>query len=389
MSSNIYQNTDTDKILTDNQSKNSVLLQGSKPVVVPYQRPAISETDKSLRIKIKEPDKSVPEDNIYYNIEILNQNTNLIPIDAEYDVNRVDAVLENPNLYTVTVARFQIPTSIPIFIFPDPASGVEFLINLEDRTDLNNIIESKFPVIYENFCIGCFYPRGVYHINHFLLMVNKTFQTSYDNMKLINPAYLPTQAPYITFDSATTLFTLWAEEQYLDNERFPIKISPTLNNQFFPCFMTIATFKEGESKQFKTQVQILVKDLYNNSETVNGKLLYKMIGEYSTVQLFNQMNKIEIESDSMNIDGEIQSGALPNIRRLLTDFEPPDDVSNRQYYTYNPTIYRRYNLLSTTPMTRVSCKIFINYTSGEVFPLSILYNEKVSIKLLFQLKKDL
>jgi hypothetical protein len=387
MSSNLYEKTGTDKKLTENQSKNSVMLQG-KPVIIPFKKPDIPD-DMSLRIKIKEPDKSVPENNIYYNIEIVNRSKTLIPIDAEYDVNRVDSVLENPNLYTVTVARFQIPTSIPIFIFPDPLTGIEFLMNLEDRTDLNNIIESKFPIIFEDYCTGCFYPRGVYHINHFLTMVNKTFQTCYDNMKLINPGYLPTQAPYITFDPATTLFTMWADEEYLDIDRYTIQLNATLHNQFFPCFMSKAAFIEGESKQFLTSVQLLVQDLYTNSETVNGKLLYKMIGEYSTVQLFNQMDKIEIETDSMNIDGEIQAGSLPNIRRLLTDFEPPDDVSNRQYYTYNPSIYRKYNLLSTTPMTRVSCKIFINYTSGEVFPLSILYNEKVTIKLLFQLKKDL
>jgi hypothetical protein len=386
MSSNIYQNTDTDKILTENQSKNSVLLQGSKPVVVPYKPPAISDNDKNLRIKIKEPEEE-PDDNIFYNIDIVNRLETLIPIKAEYDVNRVDAVLQNPSLYNVSVVRFEIPTTIPLFIFPEP-SKYEFLIALEDLTNPLVPIVSKFPVVFVDYCTGCFYERGVYYVNHFLKMVNTTLKTCYDDMKLINPGYLPTQAPYITYDPATTLMTLWADEEYLDIDRYQILMSNVLHNQFFGSFLSKAFFQNVTAIN-KTDVQLLVEDQYTNSEVVNGTLLYKMIGEYSTLPLFNQIQQILIETDSFNIEGEIQSGTLPNVRRLLTDFEPPSDISNRQYYTYNPSIYRWYNLLSTTPMTRVSCKVFITYSTGESFPLYLLFNELVSIKLLFKLKKNL
>ena len=386
MSNNIYQNTDTDKILTENQSKNSVLLQGNKPVVVPYKPPAIPDNDKNIRIKIKEPEEE-PDDNIFYNIDIVNRLETLIPIKAEYDVNRVDAVVQNPSLYNVSVVRFEIPTTIPLFIFPEP-SKYEFLIALEDLTDPLNPIVSKFPVVFVDYCTGCFYERGVYYVNHFLKMVNTTFQTCYDNMKAINPTYQPTQAPYITYDPATTLMTLWADEEYLDIDRYQILMSNIIHNQFFGSFLSKAFFQNITAIN-KTDVQLLVENQYTNSEVVNGTLLYKMTGEYSTLPLFNQLQQILIETDSMNIDGEIQSGTLPNVRRLLTDFEPPSDVSNRQYYTYNPSIYRWYNLLSTTPMNRISCKVFITYSTGESHPLFLLFNELVSIKLLFKLKKDL
>jgi len=386
MTSNLYEKTGTDKKLTENQSKNSVLLQGNKPVVVPYQKPAIPDTDKNLRIKIKEPEEE-DENNIYYNIDIVNRNDNLIPIKAEYDVNRVDAVLQNPSLYNVSVVRFEIPTTIPLFIFPEP-SKYEFLIALEDLTNPLVPIVSKFPVVFVDYCTGCFYERGVYYVNHFLKMVNTTLKTCYDNMKLINPGYLPTQAPYITYDPATTLMTMWADEEYLDIDRYQILMSNILHNQFFGSLLSKAFFQNVTAVN-KTDVQLLVENQYTNSEVVNGTLLYKMVGEYSTLPLFNQLQQILIETDSMNIDGEIQSGALPNVRRLLTDFEPPSDVSNRQYYTYNPNIYRWYNLLSTTPLTRISCKVFITYSTSQSFPLYLLFNELCSIKLLFKLKKNL
>ena len=385
MSSNIYQNTDTDKILTDNQSKNSVLLQGNKTIIVPFKKPDIPD-DNPLRIKIKEPEEQ-DEDNIYYNIDIINRNSNLIPEQAVYDVNRVDPILTNPSKYVVSVARFEIPTTIPLFIFPEP-SKYELLVALEDLTNPLVPIVSKFPVVFVDYCTACFYERGVYYVNHLLKMVNTTFQTCYDNMKLINPGYLPTQAPYITYDPATTLMTLWADEEYLDIDRYQILMSNIIHNQFFGSFLSKAFFQNITAIN-KTDVQLLVENQYTNEETINGTKFYKMVGEYSTLPLFNQIQQILIESDSMNIDGEIQSGTLPNVKRLLTDFEPPSDVSNRQYYTYNPSIYRWYNLLSTTPMNRISCKVFITYSTGQEFPLYLLYNELVSIKLLFKLKKNL
>jgi hypothetical protein len=385
MSSNLYEKTGTDKKLTENQSKNSVLLQGNKPVIIPFKKPDIPD-DNSLRIKIKEPEEQL-DDNIFYNIDVVNREETLLPIQAIYDVNRVDPILTNPSLYNVSVVRFEIPTTIPLFIFPKP-EDYEFLIALEDLTDPLNPIVSKFPIIFVDYCAGCYYERGVYYVNHMLKMVNTTLKTCFDNMKLINPAYAPTTAPYITFDPATTLLTLWACEEYLDIDRYQILMSNILHNQFFGSFLSKAFFQNITALD-KTDVQLLVENQYTNEETINGTKFYKMIGEYSTLPLFNQIQQILIETDSFNIDGEIQSGTLPNVRRLLTDFEPPSDISNRQYYTYNPSIYRWYNLLSTTPMNRIECKVFITYSTSQVFPLYLLFNELVSIKLLFKLKKNL
>ena len=384
MTSNPYSKQEADKLI-ENQSKNSVLLQGNKPVIIPYQKPDIPD-DGLIRIKLKEPEYQ-ESDNIYYNIDIVNRNPNLLPIQAIYDVNRTDSILDNPSKYIVTVARFEIPTSIPLFIFPKPDDYV-FLIALEDLTNPLVPIVSKFPIVFVDYCSNCFYERGVFYVNHFLKMVNTTLKTCFDYMKSINPAYAPTTAPYITYDPTTTLMTLWACEEYLDTNKYSILMSNILHNQFFASFLSKSYFETINALD-KTDVQLLVEDQYTNEETINGTKFYKMIGEYSTLPLFNQIQQILIETDSFNIDGEKQSGTLPNVRRLLTDFEPPSDISNRQYYTYNPSIYRWYNLLSTTPMNRIECKVFITYSTGQVFPLFLLYNELVSIKLLFKLKKNL
>ena len=391
MTSNIYQNTDNDKILTENQSKNSVLLQGNKPVVVPYQKPAISDNDKNIRIKIKEPNKSEPPDNIYYNMDILNREEDQRPIPAVYDVERSSFILEDPSLYSVTVSRFEVPSSIPLLIFPEP-TDYQFFLSLEDRTNPLVPIVSKFPVVFVDYVLSPFlpaYPRGVFYVRHFLKMVNTTLETCYNNMKVINPGYLPTQAPFFTYESTSTIITMWADGEYLDYERYTINMSTVLYTVGFTSLLSRAIFEDNVPSQGRTPIQILVEDEYVNSETVKGTLLYKNIGEYSTLPLFNQLQSILIESDSMNIEGEIQSGVLSNVKRLLTDFQPADDVSNRQFYTYNPTIYRWYNLLSTTPMNRLSCRVFITYSTGETYPLLILFNELVSIKLLFKLRKNL
>lgn len=385
MTSNPYSKQEQDKLI-ENQSKNSVLLQGNKPLIIPFKKPDITDDDKTLRIKLKEPQEE-DEDNIYYNIDIVNRNSNLLPIQAVYEVDRTDAILEDPSKYMVCVARFEIPTTIPLFIFPKPEDYV-LLIALEDLTDPLNPIVSKFPIVFVDYCTGCYYERGVYYVNHFLKMVNTTLKNCYDNMKAINPTYGPTSAPYITFDPVSTLMTLWAVEEYLDIDRYQILMSNILHNQFFGSFLSKAFFQNITALD-KTDVQLLVEDQYTNEQTINGTKYYRMVGEYSTLPLFNQIQQILIETDSFNIDGEIQSGTLPNVRRLLTDFEPPSDVSNRQYYTYNPSIYRWYNLLSTTPMNRIECKVFITYSTGQVFPLFLLFNELVSIKLLFKLKKNM
>jgi hypothetical protein len=338
-----------------------------------------------VSVKLERPEEE-DSSNIYYNLQLENKDYEKgLPIVAKFDVNRVDEILPRAGEYRVTCARFQLPANIPLFIFPEE-SRYKYVLELVDKTDPDpaNWIFVKDFVKYVDYCEPCFYDRGVYYVNHMLKMVNDLFLQLYNQMKLINPAYQPQYPPRITFEPATELFTLWAESAYVTfADLYQIRMNDVLYSQFFPGFQSKGIFDDFPFDINSPGIQLVVEDQFTNSESKFGLTFYKSITEFSCLPLWNQLEKIFLETDSLPIYAEILGTQADRTKSVLLDFEPPNDVANRQFYSFSPSIYRWVDLKGNEPLTRVDLKIYIEFSGGNSFPLYILVDELASVKLLF------
>lgn len=344
-----------------------------------------------LKVVLEKPQQS-DNSSIYYNLQLENKNyITGLPIEARFDVNRVDEILPRAADYRLTVARFQLPANVPLFIFPEE-SRFKYFLELTDRTDPDpaNWVSVKDFISFLDYCEKCYYPRGVYYVNHMLFMINSTYKQLYNQMKLINPSYAPKYPPKFTFDPATELFTLWAEESYLIEE-YQIRCNDILFNQFIPGFQSRAEFDVGGPSIDDTALIFIIEDQFTNrvvkfEDTPNPIVFYTSVTEFSCLPLWNQLEKILLETDSIPIYAEIVGTQRDKTKAVLLDFEPPNDVANRQFYSYAPSIYRWIDLKGNEPLTRVDLKIFIEYAGEYKFPLFLLVDELASIKLLFTQK---
>ncbi len=384
-----------EQIKRSNRPTLASILPGQEPIKIgappiqeksqPGFKEVVEEKTGLVKVQLEKPE---PEDssNIYYNLQLENKDyTTGVPIQAKFDVNRVDEIIPRAGEYRVTVARFQLPANIPLFIFPEE-DKYKYYIELTDRTstDPANWISVKDYVKFTNYCEPCFYTRGVYYVNHMLRMVNDIFLQLYNQMKLINPSYLPQYPPTITFDPSSQLFTLWAESAYVTfADLYQIRMNDVLYGQFFPGLQSKGDFDDANPDIDSTGIVLIVEDQFTNDEEKFGLTFYKSITEFSCLPLWNQLERIFLETDSLPIYSEILGTQTDKTKSVLLDFEPPNDVANRQFYSFNPSIYRWVDLKGNEPLTRVDLKIYIEYSGGYSFPLYILVDELASVKLLF------
>lgn len=311
-------------------------------------------------------------DNIYYNVRIINDDDTK-SINAEFEENRVVPILNNPKDYHLAVVRFSVPAiNIPIFNFEDGA----YIITLEYQGN-----DFTAPVQYIQNHPFDSNNREVWNYQEFLNMINATFETQFQALKLAHPGTAPTEAPYLTYDANTQLITLNAEQAYND----PVNgISIYFNARLYLYFTGFQVFDYdyiSEPKHFK----LLIKDNKNNSATIGGKPYYLMKQEYQTLFLWNDFKSIVFASDSIPVASELLSSQTNILRKIITDFEPLSDINDRQSFQYAPLgPLRYYDLESSYPLRKIDVKIFWEDKFGKLYPIILDKGQVASIKILFK-----
>ena len=113
----------------------------------------------------------------------------------------------------------------------------------------------------------------------------------------------------------------------------------------------------------------------------------KIEQEFSTLFLWTDLFNILFETSSIPVSTENLSSQTNKTRRIMTDFEPLQDISNRsaiQYYPQGPIRY--YDLESNQPLRRIDLNILLSNKEGEIFPLRLNSTDELSVKLEFRRK---
>jgi hypothetical protein len=339
--------------------------------------------------------------NIYYNLSIINQVETdplellpsvSVPKKAEFNTQRSSSIISKPSDYRIAVSRFSIPSGlIPLGFFPKNASYYTITLTYDDG--LGNISQFTSNLTYVPSSVGDPYAQGgnqpFYYIQEIVNYINIAFEDAYNQAKLaLGATYTPKDRPYITYDSKTKLLTMWAEDEYKFFDTFGIFANTTL----FEAFLSGFYAREATNDQlddfngFQFIIQDLLTNRENNITLPDGTVsdFYKLESEFSTIPLFNQLDRILLTTTSIPINTQL-IGTQKDVRAgILLDYILPDNVQTKQKYEYIPQPnYKWTDMQSDVELTKIDIQIFLVYNTGEITPLYIQSDQRVDITLLF------
>jgi hypothetical protein len=358
--------------------------------------------DKRVIVKTKIPTLNYRQFK-YYNMIIDNSiqkidgdidRTNIMR-PAKLNITNSDPILDKPNEYELSVVRFKIPSSIPLFIFDttdlDPTVfQIQITFTYYDGLDVTYFYVNK-TIEYENFN-GENYPYtyGINYIQHFLTIINQAIEDAGDDIRdEIEAEGIPVPSfdvPLFKYNTDSDLIVLQIDKDFQQNQ-LQLRMSKPLHRTFFQTLP--ARINDVINDAFRPILQFLpvlfIQSSLEDFIQVEEPFI-TITSEFPVGALFNQIKEIIFESDTIPVGAEYIQSSNNQQRRIVSDFTPEQDIGSRQYYTYSPPIYRFYDLLATDPMYNMDIQIFVSYTTGEVFPLYLQAGEVATIKFMFKKK---
>ena len=333
------------------------------------------------------------DENVYYNIVIENNSPKDIDqalVPALFSENRVQPILDNPCDYELAVVRFSVPAyTIPIMFFRNDEGDYKdefYSVTLSyDGHDENE----RLQFIPNDDGTPLYGKPAIWFYQELLDSLNNALALAFTNMKLAKPASPPTEAPFMTFDPVTQLFSFYAEKLY------DINGAPTIEIFFNPIlFKLFSTLRANErdiavKPYYEKNFQIVVSDDKLNSSTYNGKDYYIMKQSNDTLYLWNDFQSIVFETNTIPINPEFLPSQNNVIRRIITDFEPLSDTPSHQvvqYYPQGPLRY--YYLKSNYPINAIDMRVLWGDTRRKTYPVLLTTTDILTCKLLFRKKGD-
>jgi len=314
-------------------------------------------------------------ENVYYNIDIFNPDAQTQP--AVFDSTRTSNILDNPNEYELAIIRFSVPTkSIPIMIL-DPQTK-----NYKVSVEYNGFVETQDVLwIVNNNCPTT--QNWISTYQEFIDSINLALLNCYTNIVLADPTYPGVQAPYFRLDGDLPNFVA---EQAINTTTSTVKWY--MNFELQTIIPTIS-YNLNCIGAGNLSFQIVIKDNKNNKETIDGVPCYVMISESSPLFLWNDFQNLLFQSNTIPIVPELLGTSVQNTRRVLTDFNPQASFFDRtplQFFPQGPL--RWYDLKSSQPLNQVDLIVSWADKTGKLYPIELLKNDTLSVKILFRRKGD-
>lgn len=286
------------------------------------------------------------EDHIYMNANI--HNTSNQPIFAEYSVDIQEDYLPRAGDFYVTVVRFDIPNTFPIFHFRDNLYRITLSY---DGNDYQSVLQ------FQNVDLKNASGRNIWTFQQFVDIINEGFSDAFTALKVANPGAPQTEAPYMTYDSSSSLFTLWVPTDYDETSVNPIHV--WFNDALMRFFaLSFTTYNNGlnnpDGKDFRFKVtdnKLIspVAGFYQYTQSV--ETLYQWYDFSSIVITTSDIPVLKEYKTFLRSDGRsVQSS-------ILTDFIPNVD-KDRSNFSYNANPYRLIDLDGNLPLKKFSFKIF-------------------------------
>lgn len=309
-------------------------------------------------------------DYVYYNVNIVNTDQPSGKI-AKFSENRVVPVLTKPSDYNLCCVRFQLPSiNIPILFF----DNYSFSIRLE-----RGAFSVSKPLIYvPNSVTNVYSPKQpVYNYQEIVNSLNSAFVSAKIDLDALDPTSIPFDPPFVTYDAGTSLFDLNAESAGYENSLAnPIKI--IYSADLFVLFTNIQDYFLNPSF-----TQIIIQNNFNNSYVYNLKQYLFMRQSQPSLELWSEISRIVILSNSIPIRQELQPTQDDVTKRSLIDFNitGAPDKGNITFFIQGPPRYL--DLLSDYPLTQMDCDFNWTDSRGNSYPIYLNLNQSATMKIQF------
>jgi hypothetical protein len=345
-----------------------------------------------------EIDPETKDDNIYYNLSIVNNSTR--PVNVSFNQTLGNSIIDKPEEYYLSCIRFALDTAaLPIFIFKNGAYTVSINYNGVTHTEVVPFIMASSGV--ED------YPNAIYSYQDFIDMINVALSAAYADFGGTLPM-AASEAPYLYFDpKANGLISLFAQTAYDSTAVNPISI--WFNRSLYYVFDNFLYYLNFSNLALPIGFQIIVKSLGNgqNTSAYDSSIPtghYKMSQEYVAVNRWRGPQSLSFISYNTGVRDEYTSGANnsttlnttqtagfgPPTIKQWTDFVPilpANDLAGwRGNLVYNPSSqYRLVDLLGNK-VNNIDLTLVWYDIDGNSYPFEILGGTQASIKLLFAKK---
>ena len=343
-------------------------------------------------VKIEKPTPS-NDDIIYYNIKMYNDLESEKPLLAQMSETRSTPLISNCSDYYIGVQRFTIPVNIPLQIYAS-AENVNTLYKV-GLTYANTTIVKTIDYINYTTLFEYVKDREIIAVQQILDMINAAYAKAYTDLVAAEPAFaaLAVDPPLFVYDSGARLISLIANEIYGNWERGPPFVFCAIT-MTFPFYLQYLIGLPTRGPPFNPtgapDIVFIVKDNLINRLTVGSKTYIKMNAEFDMRSLYNQFSGIILETSSIPSNPEYIQSQNNITSRILTDFEPTAGFSNGdpiQFSTAGLSNVRWHAMNAQQPLDTFDIKIFVQYKTGEVFPLNLFEGDLATMKIVF-VKKD-
>lgn len=319
-------------------------------------------------------------DNIYYNVNIENA-TETAGTSLIFSENRTTPVLDNPSDYEMAIVRALIPSvNIPLMFFPD-----NLYVKLQYG---NDFVQEPLVYIPNGLTPNPFAPLGklpIYDYSELTESLNIALSDAKAALDILVPAVAGFDDPFVSYDASTQLFALNGEiAGYDDGLGAGSYIEIIFSAKLFNYYNNLQDFFLNPN-----ETRLRVYDTFTNTITFNAKPYFTMIQSQSSLELFAEIQKIVIFSNSIPVVQELQGTQNDNQRRVLFDFNVTG-VADKNLITFFPQgPLRWYSLVSSYPLKQIDCEIVWEDHAGETYPIFINTDTSASLKIHFRKKINL
>jgi hypothetical protein len=346
-----------------------------------------SPPPKTVKI---DPPQDANQDIIYYNITMYNDLAEEKPILAEMNETRVSPIVERCSDYLVGVQRFTVPVNIPLQIYPEQAQAdniYKVAISYLTTTIIKPVKYISYTNIFE------YVPnREILSIQQILDMTNAAYKECFDDLIIADPSFAGNRPPFFVYDPNARLFTLYAQDIYSNYQNPANYCAITMTFPFYlNYFNSIPTKGPNLNPPGSLDIVFIVENRLENTLLSGPITYYKMQGEYDPRSVFNHLSGVQFRTSTIPANAEFLQSENNESIRILTDFEPFSGYSNGdpvQFSTSGISNVRLHAMNSDKPLLNIDLKIYIEYKTGQTFPLYLFENDLATVKLVF-VKKSL
>lgn len=344
--------------------------------------------NSTIKIKRKKKTSRDNIDYIYVNIKYFEPVTTLVPTVANFDITRVDNILDKSSDYKLSIIRWNIPINFPSLLMPEQ-SVLNSDFNVALTFGSTTITE---PIVFVDLAIGDFYPRGIYAITQYVDMLNIAYEKCHNQLKIIESGYTALIPPVVHFDpNSINKISLWCPIEFIDtntnNALISIQIkAQQLGLQGIPNTANFNLTPPLNICNINFNVHLDLTNYYKTQAPYPIQEFIILQSEFDPTSAFNKLNNLLFETSSIPVSQEIVGKENSVLRKVVSDYylggAEPVNIGDSIYY--NPTVLRWYNLNSDLELRNIDIRPLIEFSDGQIFPVYIQANQSWGCKVLFQ-----